>query len=84
MAALRTSYTISPDVLSRFNAVVPASERSRTIQNLMERVLIEKEQTLEMIADEFSNHPDFEQARTDSLAWDTTISDGLDKDISHV
>jgi len=78
MSALRTSYSISPEILLRFNEVVPANERSRTIQNLIENVLIEKEKALEIIAEEFSTHPDFKQAREDSMLWDATNSDGLE------
>lgn len=79
MPALRASYTISPKVLKRFNEVVPASERSRTIQSLMESILDRREKALEAIADEFATHPDFAQARADAVLWDATVRDGLEE-----
>ncbi len=77
MPALRASYTISPEVLMRFNEVVPASERSRTIQSLMESILDKREKALEAIAEEFAAHPDFAQARADTVLWEATVRDGL-------
>ena len=79
MTALRASYSIAPDVLQRFNALVPASERSRTVQSLMEGILASREESLESVALEFATHPDFAEARADSVIWDTTSLDGLGK-----
>ena len=72
MTALRASYSIAPDVLLRFNALVPSSERSRTAQSLMEGIVAKREKVLEAVAQEFATHPDFAQARADSLLWDAT------------
>ncbi len=73
MKTLRASYSISPEVLQRFNAIVPFSQRSRTIQLQMERVLYANEQAKsveqEAVALEFSSHPDFAQAREDTMLW---------------
>ena len=77
MPAMRASYSISPEVLLRFNEVVPASERSSTVQSLMESILSRREQQLEAVAAEFESHPDFAVARADSSLWDATLLDGL-------
>ena len=77
MPTLRASYSIAPDVLIRFNALVPSSERSRTVQTLMESILASREHILETVAKEFATHPDFAQARADSVLWDATSADGL-------
>jgi len=77
MSALRASYSIASEVLQRFNAIVPSSERSRTVQSLMESILERREKTLENLAAEFATHPDFAQARADALLWDATQLDGL-------
>ena len=77
MPALRASYTIAPEVLNRFNELVPASERSRTVQSLMESILTKRQKDMEAVAIEFSTHPDFAEARADSLLWDATSLDGL-------
>ena len=77
MTALRASYSISPDILTRFNELVPSSERSRTVQSLMESILEKRELQLEAAAKEFATHPDFAEARADSQLWDVTSMDGL-------
>jgi hypothetical protein len=82
MTALRASYSIAPDVLLRFNALVPSSERSRTVQTLMEAIVAKREKALEAVAQEFATHPDFAQARADGLLWDTTLLDGLPESTS--
>lgn len=77
MPALRTSYSIAAEVLQRFNALVPSSERSKTVQALMESILERREQSLESVANEFATHPDFAEARADASLWDATLLDGL-------
>ena len=77
MAALRTSYSIAAEVLQRFNALVPSSERSKTVRALMESILERREQLLESVANEFATHPDFAEARANALLWDATSLDGL-------
>ena len=77
MPATRTSYSISPEILLRFNEVVSASERSSTVQSLMESILSRREQALEAVAAEFESHLDFAVARADSASWDVTLLDGL-------
>ena len=78
MSALCASYTIAPEVLRKFNELVPASERSQVIEGLMRRALIEHRQHFEALAEEFETHPDFAEARADGAAFDVTIGDGLD------
>ena len=77
MPALRATSSIAPDVLQRFNALVPSSERSRCVQALMESILERREKSLEAVAKEFATHPDFAEARADALLWDATLLDGL-------
>ena len=77
MTALRASYSIAPEILQRFNALVPSSERSKTVQSLMESILERREKNLEALAHEFATHPDFARARADGLLWDATAMDGL-------
>ncbi len=77
MPALRASYTIAPEVLNRFNELVPASERSRTVQSLMEGLLAKRQKDMEAVAIEFATHPDFAEARADALLWDATSLDSL-------
>ena len=43
MPASRATYSIAPEVLQRFNALVPSSERSRCVQALMESILERRE-----------------------------------------
>lgn len=77
MPAARASYSIDPEVLQRFNELVPASKRSQTIEALMESVLNQKKSELEALALEFETHQDFAQARADIQLWDSVSSDGL-------
>jgi metal-responsive CopG/Arc/MetJ family transcriptional regulator len=78
MAALRASYTIEPDLLLKFNELVPSGERSRLIQKLMAQAVAERQKALEAMAHEFETHADFARARADATAFETTVSDGLD------
>ena len=78
MAALRASYTIEPDLLHKFNELVPSGERSQVIQTLMARAVAERQKTLEALAHEFETHPDFAAARAAASAFETTVNDGLD------
>ena len=75
---LRASYSISAPILQRFNAVVPAGERSRVIEAYMEQALVTKEQELEAIAAAFMNDPANAEAIADEKLWDVTIGDGLE------
>jgi len=77
MPAVRASYTIEPEVLERFNAAVPAGERSQVVQRLMEAALADLERPFEAIADELETHPDFAEARADAAAFDVAAGDGL-------
>jgi hypothetical protein len=79
MAALRASFTIASEVLLEFNEMVPAGERSKIIQSLMQQALAERQKRMEAIAEEFDTHPDFRIARRDAAAFETTVADGLDK-----
>jgi hypothetical protein len=79
MATGRASYTIESEVLTRFNEMVPSGERSRVIERLMKRALIERGSKLEAIAEEFATHPDFAEVRADCALWEeATVGDGLE------
>ena len=79
MTALRASYTIAPEVLSRFNAIVPPGERSKVIEAYMKQALEHRERDAAAIAEEFMTHPDFAEARSESAMWaETGLKDGLD------
>ena len=78
-AALRSSFTIAPGVLLKFNEMVPAGERSQLIQSLMQQALAEHQKRLEAIAEECDTRPDFNIVRGDAAAFETTVADGLDK-----
>lgn len=78
MTMQRASYTIRPEILRRFNEVVPARERSRVVQSLMEGILDRRTEDLAAIAHDVETHPDFAQVRETASAFDTLIGDGLD------
>jgi metal-responsive CopG/Arc/MetJ family transcriptional regulator len=78
MPAARVSFTIRPDLLRKFNELVPSGKRSQLIEQLIERALIERRRGLEELAEEFATHPDFAEARADSAAFEVTAADGLD------
>jgi hypothetical protein len=56
MAALRASFAIAPEVLLKFNEMVPAGERSQVIQSLMQRALAERQKRMDAIAEDFDTH----------------------------
>ena len=62
-ATLRASYSFSAAILRRFNEVVPAGERSKVLEGLVEQATIAREKEYERIAEEFETHPDFAEAR---------------------
>ena len=79
MPASRASYTIEPEVLSRFNAIVPSGERSKIIETYMKKALERRELEAAVIAEEFMSSPDFAQARADSAIFaESTLTDGLE------
>jgi hypothetical protein len=78
MSVLRASYSIDNTILRRFNETIPARERSRVVQSLMEKALVDRERSLELIAEEFESHPDFAMARETANAFGVCVADGLD------
>jgi hypothetical protein len=79
MPASRASYTIEPEVLSRFNAVVPQGERSKVIETYMKQALESRERDAAAIAEEFMTHPDFAGARAEcAIVGESALKDGLD------
>lgn len=79
---LRASYTISAPTLQRFNAAVPAGERSRVMERYMLQALQEREQARDKemgsIVDAYMTDPAFAQCRADEALWDVTVADGLE------
>lgn len=75
---LRASYTISAPTLQRFNAIVPQGERSRIIESLMQKALLEKECELERIAAAFMADPANAECIAEDAAWDVAVGDGLE------
>lgn len=45
-SASRAIYSINPDVLSRFNALFPPRERSKVVEQMIQRALAERESGL--------------------------------------
>jgi hypothetical protein len=75
---LRASYTISAPTLQRFNATIPQGERSRVMEQYMQKALQDRESELAAIADIYMTDPAFAQCREDEKLWDATVADGLD------
>ena len=79
MPAGRASYTIETEVLSRFNALVPAGERSKLVEKYMRQALERRERDAGAIAEEFMTHPDFAAARAEcAILAESALNDGLD------
>ena len=79
MPAGRASYTIEPEILSRFNAVVPPGERSKVVETFMKQALERRERDAAAIAEEFMTHPDFAAARAEcAILAEAALDDGLD------
>ena len=76
---LRASFTFQAPTLRKFNALIPKGERSRVMETLMQRALVEREVALSSLADSFLNDPAFAECRQDIERWDVTSSDGLEE-----
>jgi hypothetical protein len=76
---MRASFAIAPEVLLKFNKMVPAGERSQVIQSLMQRALAECQKRREAIAEDFDKYSDFRIARGDAAAFETAVADEFDK-----
>jgi hypothetical protein len=77
-ATLRASYSISAPTLMRFNATIPAGERSKVVERLMLTALAQQEAVLEEIARQYMEDPVFQECRTSEAAWDAAVADGLE------
>lgn len=75
---LRASYTVSAPTLQRFNAIVPAGERSRVVERFMQQALLEREMELGKLAEQYMTDPAFAECRADEALWDVTVGDGLE------
>ncbi len=74
---LRASYSFSPLILKKFNALVPNGERSKLMEQFMQSTVAQREKELENIAEIYMTDPAFAQCREDEQLWDVTVADGL-------
>lgn len=77
-STLRASYSISAGTLKRFNATIPAGERSKVVERFMRAALAEKEAALAKLAEAYMTDPAFAKCRKAESGWDATLADGLD------
>jgi hypothetical protein len=77
---MRASYSIATPTLLRFNATIPAGERSKVVEQFMRIALTEREAALEKIALQFMTDPANAEALASEANWDVTVGDGL-KDV---
>lgn len=61
--ASRAIYSINPDVLSRFNALFPPRERSKVVEQMIQRALAERESGLLEAARKIESEPRFAAIR---------------------
>lgn len=69
--ASRAIYSINPDVLSRFNALFPPRERSKVVEQMIQRALAERESGLLEAARKIESDPRFAAIRE--------VSDDIDR-----
>lgn len=70
-SASRAIYSINPDVLSRFNALFPPRERSKVVEQMIQRALAERESGLLEAARKIESDPRFAAIRE--------VSDDIDR-----
>ncbi len=75
--ASRAIYSINPDLLSRFNALYPARERSKIVEGLIQKVLEEREQYLVDAVRKIETDPSLAAIREVSDDIDRVAGDGL-------
>ena len=75
-ATLRASSSIAAPTLQRFNALIPAVERSRLVEQLMQQTLLQRESHLQKVADQYLTDPAFAERRADEALWGATVDDG--------
>ena len=82
MPVSRATFSIDRSVLDRFNRMIPAGDRSKYVENLLERDLKRRETTLDALASDLATHPDLKEVRADSELWsETGLMDGLDAQV---
>ena len=69
--ASRAIYSINADLLSRFNALFPARERSKIVERMIQKALEECERDLVEAARKIENDPKFAAIRE--------VSDDIDR-----
>ena len=69
--ASRAIYSINADLLSRFNALFPARERSKIVERMIQKALEERERDLVEAARKIENDPKFAAIRE--------VSDDIDR-----
>ena len=73
----RARFTSSAPTLARFNAAIPAGERSRVVEQCMHLAFQEREKRLEQIATAFMADSASAACLADDAAWDSAAADGL-------
>lgn len=66
-SASRAIYSINPDVLSRFNALFPPRERSKVVEQMIQRALAERESGLLEAVRKIESDPRFAAIREVSI-----------------
>ena len=75
--ASRAIYSINADLLSRFNALFPARERSKIVERMIQKALEERERDLVEAARKIENDPKFAAIREVSYDIDRVAGEAL-------
>jgi len=79
---VRVLYSIRPDILGRFNSVFKGRQRSRAIEQLMERAIAEREAEVVSAARRIETDPDFADVRAISDEVDALSAETAAKHLS--
>ena len=80
--AVRVLYSIRPDILGQFNSMFKGRQRSRAIEQLMERAIAEREAEVVAAARRIETDPDFADVRAISDEVDTLSAETAAKHLS--
>ena len=75
--ASRAIYSIDADLLSRFNALFPARERSKIVERMIQKALAEREQALVEAVRKIETDPKFGSIREVSDDIDRVVGEAL-------
>jgi hypothetical protein len=79
---VRVLYSIRPEILGRFNSVFKGWQRSRAIEQLMERAIAEREAEVVSAARRIDTDPDFADVRAISDEVDSLSAETAAKHLS--